>query len=534
MHLDPEACHRALDTHDSRFDGLFFVGISSTGIYCRPVCPTRQTKRENRTFYPTAAAAEAAGYRPCLRCRPELAPGRASVDAINAWARAAVRRIEDGALSEMSLEELAEELGISDRHLRRVVQSEYGVSPVELAQTQRLLTAKRLLTDTDLPIGEVALASGFASIRRFNALFSERYHLTPTKLRKKGGSTGRDSLVCEVSYRPPFNWCDLLEFITYRASCGVEAADGSAYLRTVSIKGRTGWIRVAPSPCATQERRGKGLGMGVLQRNTLQVEVSTSLAAVLPEVLVRVRRLFDLSAEPCAIAETLGDLCQDPGVRIPGAFDGFEIAVRAILGQQVSVQAASVISGKFAQAFGDLIETPYPQLNRIFPSPAKISALDPNDIAATGIINSRARAIVALAKAVVDKEIVLRPGADAEATKEKLCQIPGIGPWTAEYVAMRALCWPDAFPASDLGIKKAIASLPPRSPLLEGERSVSEANRVRASGEVPRSGDGGASNNSPKPKAGETKLPNEKEILALAEAWRPWRSYAAMHLWRSL
>jgi AraC family transcriptional regulator of adaptative response / DNA-3-methyladenine glycosylase II len=484
MNLDPAACHRALDTRDPRFDGLFFVGISSTGIYCRPVCPTRQTKRENRSFYPTAAAAEASGYRPCLRCRPEVAPGRASVDAVNAWARAAVRRIEDGALGEMSLEELATELGISDRHLRRVVQSEYGVSPVELAQTQKLLTAKRLLTDTDLPVGEVALASGFSSIRRFNALFSERYGLTPTKLRKKGGITGRDSILCELGYRPPLDWCGLLEFIAYRASCGVEAMDGSAYLRTASIKGQQGWIRVTPSPCELASR-GRGQGEGV-PRHALHVEVSTSLAAVLPEVLVRVKRLFDLAAEPSAIAEALGDLCQDPSVRVPGAFDGFEIAVRAILGQQVSVQAATVIAGKFAQAFGEPIETPYPQLNRIFPSAAKIAGLDPVKIAEIGIIRTRASSIVALAQAIVSKEIVLRPGSDAETTKEKLCKISGIGPWTAEYIAMRALCWPDAFPATDLGIRKALG------------------------------------------------MPTEKEALALAEAWRPWRSYAAMHLWRSL
>jgi len=507
MHLEPEACHRALDTHDPRFDGLFFVGISSTGIYCRPVCPTRQTKRENRTFYPTAAAAEAAGYRPCLRCRPELAPGRASVDAVNAWARAAVRRIEDGALGEMSLEELAKELGISDRHLRRVVQSEYGVSPVELAQTQKLLTAKRLLTDTDLPIGEVALASGFSSVRRFNALFSERYNLTPTKLRKKGGSTGRDSIVCEVSYRPPLDWCGLLEFIAFRASCGVEAMDGSAYVRTVSIKGKSGWIRVTPDvPSTSSPTNPKVNTENLPHRNVLRVEISTSLAAVLPEVLVRVKRLFDLSAEPCAIAEALGDVCQDPAVRVPGAFDGFEIAVRAILGQQVSVQAASVISGKFAQAFGEPIEAPYPQLNRIFPSPAIIAKLDPVKIAEVGIIRSRANAIVSLAQAIVSKEIILRPGADAEATKARLCEIPGIGPWTAEYVAMRALAWPDAFPATDLGIKKAMANLPPFM------------------GVVPRSGDRGVG----------AKSPSEKEILAMAEAWRPWRSYAAMHLWRSL
>jgi AraC family transcriptional regulator of adaptative response / DNA-3-methyladenine glycosylase II len=422
---------------------------------------------------------------------------------VNAWARAAVRRIEDGALGEMSLEELARELGISDRHLRRVVQSEYGVSPVELAQTQKLLTAKRLLTDTDLPIGEVALASGFSSIRRFNALFSERYNLTPTKLRKKGAPTGRDSIVCEVGYRPPLDWCGLIEFMAARASCGVEALDGTAYLRTVSIKGKQGWIRVTPGPVD----RTKALDV---PRHVLRVELSTSLAPVLPEVLVRVKRLFDLSAEPCAIAEALGDLCQDPSVRVPGAFDGFEIAVRAILGQQVSVQAATVIAGKFAQAFGEPIETPYPQLSRIFPSAAKVAILDPNDIAATGIINTRARAIVALAQAIVDKEIVLRPGADVEATMERLCKVPGIGPWTAEYVAMRALSWPDAFPATDLGIKKALAKI-----------NSSTTRPHPPAGTSPVSGK-------------ESAMPTEKEALAQAEAWRPWRSYAAMHLWRTL
>jgi AraC family transcriptional regulator of adaptative response / DNA-3-methyladenine glycosylase II len=409
------------------------------------------------------------------------------VDAVNAWARAAVRRIEDGALGEMSLAELALELGISDRHLRRVVQSEYGVSPVELAQTQKLLTAKRLLTDTDLPIGEVALASGFSSVRRFNSLFIERYRLTPSRLRRKGGASGRDSIVCEVSYRPPLDWCGLLEFIAGRASCGVEAVDGTAYMRTVSLKGKTGWIRVTPNLGTRSAGLGTDPSTTRVVKSTLKVEVSNSLATVLPEVLVRVRRLFDLSAEPCAIAEVLGnELVQDPGIRVPGAFDGFEIAVRAILGQQVSVHAASVIAGKFTQAFGEVIETPYPALNRLTPPASKIAALDPSDVAATGIIASRARAIVALAKAVVDKEVALRPGADAAATMERLCKIPGIGPWTAEYIAMRALSWPDAFPASDLGIRKALD------------------------------------------------MCTEREALARAEAWRPWRSYAAMHLWRTL
>lgn len=469
MRLDPAVCHAALDAHDPRFDGLFFVGVTSTGIYCRPICPARTPKRENRTFHPSAAAAEAAGFRPCLRCRPETAPGRSSVDAIAAWARAAVRRIEDGALTEQSVPELAEELGISDRHLRRVIQHEFGVSPVELAQTHRLLTAKRLLTDTRLPLGEVALASGFSSVRRFNALFSERYRLTPTHIRKKGKP--EDTVTCELPYRPPLDWKWLIDFVGFRACCGVEARDGDSYLRTVSLKNHKGWIRVGHHPT----------------KNALKVEMSEDLAHVLPEVLTRVKRIFDLHAEPQTIVEALGPLAaENPGLRIPGAFDGFELAVRAILGQQVSVQAACVIAGRFMQAFGEPIETAFPALNKIAPTPARIAQLEPETIAEQGIIKSRAKAIVALAQKVAAKEIVLRPGVDVDATIEKLCQVPGIGPWTAHYVAMRALGYPDAFPHGDVALKKAL----------------------------------GAS--------------TEKDVLCAGENYRPWRAYAAIHLWHSL
>lgn len=470
MILDDEVCRRALATHDTRFDGLFFVGVSSTGIYCRPVCPAKTPKPENCTFYKSAAAAEAAGYRPCLRCRPELAPGRASCDAIGAWARAAVRRIEDGALAEQSVPELAAELGISDRHLRRAVQSEFGVSPVELAQTQRLLTAKRLLTDTHLPIGEVALASGFSSVRRFNALFLERYGLSPSRLRKR--KPRLDGVVtCEVAFRPPLDWKWMIDFLGFRACCGVEARDGDAYLRTVSIKGRQGWVRVLPHPT----------------KAALRVEVSERLAVVLPEVLVRIKRVFDLAAEPHLIADSLGSLAKgNAGLRVPGAFDGFEMAVRAILGQQVTVQAASVIAGRFMQTFGEPIDSPYASLNRLAPSPSVIANLSEKEVASAGIVRSRARAIIALAQAVEAKEILLRPGVDSDAMTERLCEIPGIGPWTAQYIAMRALAWPDAYPHGDVALKKAL----------------------------------GAS--------------TEKEVLAAGESWRPWRAYAVIHLWHSL
>jgi AraC family transcriptional regulator of adaptative response / DNA-3-methyladenine glycosylase II len=288
--------------------------------------------------------------------------------------------------------------------------------------------------------------------------------------------TQRESIVCEVSYRPPLDWCGLLEFLAFRASSGVEAVEGSAYQRTVRANGKAGWIRVT-CPCPSPAK---------VIRHVLQVELSNSLIPVLPQVLTRVKRLFDLSAEPCRIESALKDLVADPGVRVPGAFDGFEIAVRAILGQQVSVHAASVIAGKFSRAFGEPIETPFPTLNRLFPSPQLVTGLHPSDIAAVGIIASRARSIALLAQAVVDRRLVLRPGADPDLTRERLCAIPGIGPWTAEYVAMRALSWPDAFPASDLGIRKALG------------------------------------------------MPTERQALAQSEAWRPWRSYAAMHLWRTL
>ena len=472
MDLDTDCCYQAVLTHDARFDGVFFVGVSTTRIYCRTVCTARTPRPDRCTFYPSAASAERAGYRPCLRCRPELAPGLSRLDSGDRLASEAAARIEAGALAEGGATGLAREMGISERHLRRVIAREFGVSPVALAQTQRLLLAKRLLTDTDLPVGEVAFASGFSSLRRFNALFRERYRLNPTDLRRaRPSGLPPETLACEVSYRPPLDWDALLCFLVGRASSGVEALDGRGYLRTVRLGASRGWIKVEPIP----------------ERPALRVTLSAGLAPILRPALGRVRRLFDLQAAPLTIAACLGPLAAaNPGLRVPGAFDGFEVAVRAILGQQVSVRAASTLAGRFAAAFGDPLLTPHATLTHLPPTPERVAAARPEELVALGILTTRAHSILALAHAVASDELSLEPGGDPEEAMARLRSLPGIGEWTAQYVALRALAWPDAFPHTDLGIRKAM---------------------------------GGAS---------------PKRLLETAEQWRPWRAYAAMHLWKSL
>jgi AraC family transcriptional regulator of adaptative response / DNA-3-methyladenine glycosylase II len=478
MVLDVPTCYRALRARDARFDGRFFVAVSSTRIYCRPVCTVKPPRRENCRFYPSAAAAEAGGYRPCLRCRPELAPGNASVDATTRVAQAAASLIEDRALDEDGLDAVAARLGISDRHLRRAFGAEFGVSPVEYAQTQRLLLAKRLLTDTPLPVTEVAYASGFGSLRRFNALFKQRYRLQPSRLRRHmrgSGAALSDALHFELSYRPPYDWAAVSAFLGARAIVGVEAVEEERYRRTARIRvdGREhrGWIEVSPSP----------------KKPALRVAVSASLAKALPPVLSRVKALMDLACSPAEVAAALGELGRrHPGLRVPGAFDGFEVAVRAILGQRVTVAAARTVAGRFAAAFGDPVDTPVASLNRIFPDAARVAGLTYGNIARLGMPGARARSVIALARAVAGGELDLTPNADIEATLARLRALPGVGEWTAQYIAMRALAWPDAFPHSDLGVMKAL--------------EVTDA----------------------------------RHALAAGEAWRPWRAYAVMHLWQSL
>jgi len=393
---------------------------------------------------------------------------------------------------------MAAELGVSDRHLRRVVEAEYGVSPIELAQTQRLHLAKRLLTDTDLPVTEVAFASGFASLRRFNALFRERYRLKPTDLRKRRGTSGPpETLAAEVAYRPPFAAEALFQFLQGRAWRGVEAIDGRRYLRTVAIGKHRGWLRIEPSEQRGSERwvLGAGTGKDGLSAPStqnpapavLRVEFSASLVPAFLPLLARVKRLLDLAAEPQQIEACLGDLAAaHPGLRVPGAFDSFEIALRAILGQQISVKAAITLAGRFVAAFGEPVETPFPALTHLSPTAERVAGARPEELVSLGITAARARSILALARAIADGEVALEPGADVEETQARLKELPGIGEWTAQYIAMRALSLPDAFPATDLGIRKAL---------------------------------------------GETNTPR---VLQIAKAWQPWRAYAAMHLWKSL
>ena len=480
MTLDPVTCYRALRARDARFDGRFFVAVSSTRIYCRPVCTVKPPRLENCRFYPSAAAAEVAGYRPCLRCRPELAPGNASVDATTRVAQAAAGLIEERALGADGLIGVAARLGITDRHLRRAFGAEFGVSPVEFAQTQRLLLAKRLLTDTDLPVTEVAFASGFGSLRRFNALFRQRYRLQPGQLRRRVNGKVMvlpvaDALSFELSFRPPYDWPAVRAFLGARAMAGVEMLHGSCYRRTVRVisEGRdhVGWVEIGLSP----------------KRPALHVAVSSSLARVLPSVLARTKVLMDLSCNPNEVADVLGGLAQRrPGMRVPGAFDGFEVAVRAIIGQQVTVAAARTIASRFAAALGDPIETPFEALTTVFPSAARVADTEAGFIARLGMPTARARAVIALAQAVLDGTLVLTPHADLDATLERLRALPGIGEWTTQYIAMRVLAWPDAFPHADLGVMNAL------------------------------------------------KEKDARRVLKAGEAWRPWRAYAVMHLWHSL
>jgi AraC family transcriptional regulator, regulatory protein of adaptative response / DNA-3-methyladenine glycosylase II len=474
MLLDPNACFLAVRARDRRFDGRFFVAVTSTGIYCRPICPVRPPKRENMQFYTSAAAAEGAGFRPCLRCRPERAPGLASVDAVSRLVGAAMAGIEEHALSSARVGELAASLGVSDRHLRRVTEAQLGVSPIELAQTQRLLLAKRLLSETRLNLTEIAFASGFGSVRRFNALFKSRYGLSPRALR--GHPNAGAGLNCQLEFRPPMAWENLLAYLRLRAIPGVESADATHYRRTVAIDAHQGWIAVS---------MGKS---GV----ALNLEMSQSLAPVIGTVIGRVKHLFDLSAVPDAVAGSLGQdpLLADavrrlPGLRVAGAFDGFELGVRAILGQQVSVRAATTVAGRWAAAFGEAIATPFPELQRLTPTLQRMADIAPDEIASNGIVGSRARSIVELARAVMDRRVTLSYAANVEDQIDNLVKLPGIGPWTAQYMAMRVLHWPDAFPGTDLMLLRA-------------------ANMTA------------------------------KQLAARAEGWRPWRAYATHYLWQSL
>lgn len=447
----------------------------------------KKPKEENCTFFETAAEAEQAGFRPCLQCRPELAPGLAPVDSTAVLAQKTAKILEENCSEIENLQELAERLGCSDRHLRRAFTKEYNVSLVQYLQTCQLLLAKNLLTDTRLSVIDVAMAAGFGSLRRFNDLFLKQYHLSPTQLRKQLETEKNqcsDPITLKLGYRPPYMWYQMLEFISKRTIKGVEKVEDGEYYRTVRLinkdkKTVCGWIKVG----------------NIESKNVLSVTVSASLLSVLPQVLSKVKRLFDLYCEPQTVYETLeamNDIKENlciPGMRLPGCFDDFELCVRAVLGQQITVKAATTLAGRFAKTFGDSVETEIEGLCYTFPAPESLLELKGEIIehlGPIGIISTRAKTIFELARLFSIQKTELAMTLNAEEEIKKLTGISGIGQWTAQYIAMRACGWVDAFLNTDHAVKKALA---PRA---------------------------------------------QKEILELAESWRPFRAYAVVNLWNSL
>ena len=484
---DPDSCYRALLARDARFDGLFFAGVKTTGIYCRPICAVRAPRRASCVFFSSAAAAEAAGFRPCLRCRPELAPYALQQNlAFAVWQRiaaGALNEAEDDESANTPLERLASEIGLSSRQVRRILLAHFGVTPVELAQTQRLLFAKKLLQETVLPMPDVAYAAGFRSVRRFNALFVSRYRMAPGALRRAGDDALGGVLTIRLAYRPPYAWAQMMRYLATRAIPGVEAVQEEGgelhYVRSVRLGGAQGWLRVSH----------------LAGRNQLRLEAAGSLAPWLMPLAARVRSQFDLDANPAAIEAHLAQdallqaaIRQAPGLRVPGAFEPFELAVRAVLGQQVSVAGATTLAGRLAARFGQPASTPWAGAMLHFPTPEELAALPPEALAQIGLPRARAATLVALARFAADGGLRFAPGASLEETVTRLKTVPGIGEWTAQYVALRALRFPDAFPAGDLGLQKAA--------------SGTSGGRL-----------------------------DERGLQARAVVWAPWRAYAAVLLW---
>lgn len=492
--LDPRVCERARLTRDARFDGLFFIAVTSTGIYCRPVCPAPSPKARNVRYYDSAAAASAAGFRPCLRCRPEAAPGSPLHRAKSELVAGALRLIEQGMLDEGSLPELAARVGVGERHLRRVFADELGASPLDVAATRRLLFAKKLLGETALPMTTIAQASGYASLRRFNAAFVATYGKPPRALRRERSVSTRDARVMtlpnprssapnpgfielRLPYRAPYDFTQLLEFYSRRTIPGVEIVDAAGYRRSFVQDGAPGWFAVAP----------------IAGDPALSLRVHHPSSSALGALVARVRRMFDVDADPRAIgavfrrSELLAPLIRRwPGQRLPGAWDGFELAVRAVLGQQVSVAAARTLAARVAATYG----TPYAEggeagLTALFPAP---QALTEAPLEQQGITRARAATIRGLAQALVEGRIGFRSEQSLAAFERDLVALPGIGPWTAHYTAMRALAQPDAFPAADLILRRS---------------------------------------------AGQGPTLSTRELETMSEAWRPWRAYAVMLLWRA-
>ena len=480
MELDRKVCDRARRSRDARFDGKFFIAVTSTRIYCRPICPARSPKDENVRYYATAAAAQADGFRPCLRCRPEASPVTPAWSGTSSVVSRGLRLISEGALDRKGVEELADRLGVTARHLRRLFVQHLGATPLEVALTRRVYFAKKLIDETRLPISQIAFAAGFGSLRRLNGEIRKTFSRTPTELRKLSRTRSDcfdDGYRFRLSYRPPYDWPQVIGFLAARATPGIEAVDADRYQRTIAIGGTAGTISIAPAD----------------NGSALMLDVRVGDPRALLAIVERVRRMFDLGADPSLVAQQLsGDVllrraaAAHAGIRTPGAWDAFEITVRAILGQQISVKAATTIAGRIAERWGTPLESgecrvgsdePH-RLNRLFPTPDQLADAPLEE---AGIISSRAQTLRSLARAVRDGGIVF----NGVSTLESLRAIPGIGEWTAQYVAMRALNEPDAFPSGDLVLRK-----------MAGDCSA-------------------------------------RELERRSEAWRPWRAYAVMLLWQA-
>lgn len=475
-------CEQARLSRDARFDGLFFTAVKTTGIYCRPVCPAPPPKAGNVCYYATAAAATQAGYRPCLRCRPELAPAAWRYCSANQLVQQGLQLIEAGLLDNGRMADLAARLGVGERQLRRLFQQELGVAPLQVALNRRLLFAKQLLHDSHLPITDIALAAGFGSVRRFNDAWQKSFGLNPTQLRRtqEQASSSGQGLTLRLAYRPPYDFSAMLDFLRRRAIAGVEVCTEQQYARVVHDGlGHCGWITVSDIP----------------GRCELRVALHRLMPRQIFRVLRGVRQLFDIDADSEQIEAHLqtdpalvSRLQATPGIRVPGCIDGFEIAVRAVVGQQVSLAAARTLIGRIIQRCGgDLPQALEPGLERRFPTPVELAQADLSDC---GLTTARQHSLRTLAQAVVDEQVSLEPTQRLEHFLQAWQQLPGIGPWTAHYLAMRVLHHPDAFPAGDLILRRALVD-----------------------------------------KQGAPVEHSEAALRRYSERWRPWRAYAALLLW---
>ena len=481
--LDPEVCYRALRTRDARFDGRLFVGVTSTGIYCRPICPARAAKFENCRFFSSAAAAQEAGFRPCLRCRPESAPELATWRGTSNTVHRGLALIAAGALDgDGGVDALAARLGVGERQLRRLFDQHLGVSPIAVAQTRRVLFAKQLIHDSRLPMAEIASAAGFGSVRRFNETFQQLFRRPPSALRRRAvvalpeGSVAAIGVTVRLRYRPPYDWPAMLGFLRGRAIDGIERIDGERYVRSVAHDGAAGTVEIAHVP----------------ERDSLAVTIRFPCVRALPAIIARVRRVFDLGADVASIGAHLAKdrmlaplVARRPGLRVPGGWDGFELAVRAVLGQQVTVEAARQLAGRLVALCGAGGAGGLGDVTRVFPDAARLAAAD---LSTLGMPGARRATLIALAEAVLAEPRLFEPLATVDDTVARLRAIRGIGDWTAHYLALRAAREPDAFPASDVGLLR-----------------------------------GAAARNGARPSAA--------ELAARSERWRPWRAYAAQHLW---